>query len=589
MAIGTGKINESSVFLVSGGGRGVTAQCVIRLAETYPCKLILLGRSAIHEPLPAYSEGCFDDAELKKRIMQDLIAQGEKPTPVKLQKIAGSINARRDILQTLTTLRNLGREVAYVNADVTNLEALRSQLMPAIAQLGAVTGIIHGAGNLADKLIENKTEQDFELVYTTKVQGLENLFQCVPPGQLSHLVLFSSVAGFYGSGGQSDYAIANEILNKSALLVKQHHPQCHVAAINWGPWDSGMVTPILKQAFMERDIDIIPLDVGASRLVEELSDRHQNTAIVVIGSPLVPEPGTLDSTLQTHRIRRRLTLAANPFLQDYTIAGLPTLPVTCALSWMINTCEQLYPGYKCSVLEQFKVLKPLVLDGTQSGEFVEEFVEEFVVEAQEVAKPTAQSVVFEVRISNAHGNLYYSSQVSLQPRLQQPPIAPVHPQVPAAIAEPDQLSGATLYADRTLPQGAAFQGLQHILCHSSHLTAHAVLPPLTAPIQGQFFGGRFNPFTADLMMQSLQLWAKQPQPMPIEIQQLACFEPLPCGQPFAIEVRRAEADTLTVTAYDADQVYWQMSGVRLAATISAPTSAAPETAPPPAPLLSYPI
>jgi hypothetical protein len=78
MATGTSKINESSVFLVSGGGRGVTAQCVIRLAETYPCKLILLGRSAITEPLPAYAEGCFDDGELKKRIMQDLIAQGEK-------------------------------------------------------------------------------------------------------------------------------------------------------------------------------------------------------------------------------------------------------------------------------------------------------------------------------------------------------------------------------------------------------------------------------------------------------------------------------------------------------------------------------
>jgi NAD(P)-dependent dehydrogenase (short-subunit alcohol dehydrogenase family) len=548
MAIGTSKINESSVFLVSGGGRGVTAQCVIKLAETYPCKLILLGRSDISEPLPAYAEDCFEDAELKKRIMQALIAQGEKPTPVKLQKIAGSITSRRDILKTLQTLKDLGREVAYVNADVTNLAALRSQLTPAIDRLGAVTGIIHGAGNLADKLIENKTEQDFELVYTTKVQGLENLFQCVPPGQLSHLVLFSSVAGFYGSGGQSDYAIANEILNKSALLVKQHHPNCHVAAINWGPWDSGMVTPILKQAFMERNIDIIPLDVGAIRLVEELSDRHQDTSIVVIGSPLLPEPKDLNSTLQTHRIRRRLTLAANPFLQDYAIDGVPTLPVTCALSWMINTCEQIYPGYKCSVLEQFKVLKTLVFDSAQ----------EFIVEAQEVAKPDAQSVIFEVRISSAQ-SLYYSGRVSLQ---QQSPTAPTP--APASIAESSQLSGAALYADRTLHQGAAFQGLRYLLCDRHHLTAHASLPAIPAPVQGQFFSRRFNPFTADLMVQSLQAWTKQP---PIEIQQLTCFAPLPFDRPFAIDLERIDVDTVTVTAYDADQVYWQMSGVGLAPSV----------------------
>jgi NAD(P)-dependent dehydrogenase (short-subunit alcohol dehydrogenase family) len=542
MAIGTSKINESSVFLVSGGGRGVTAQCVIKLAETYPCKLILLGRSDISEPLPAYADGCFDDGELKKRIMQALIAQGEKPTPVKLQKIAGGITARRDILQTLQTLKDLGRQVAYVNADVTNLATLRSQLTPAIDRLGAVTGIIHGAGNLADKLIENKTEQDFELVYTTKVQGLENLFQCVPPGQLSHLVLFSSVAGFYGSGGQSDYAIANEILNKSALLVKQHHPHCHVAAINWGPWDSGMVTPILKQAFMERNIDIIPLDVGAIRLVEQLSDRHQDTAIVVIGSPLLPEPKDLDTTLRSHRIRRCLTLAANPFLQD--CAGVPTLPVTCALSWMITTCEQLYPGYKCSILEQFKVLKPLVFDGAQ----------EWTVELQEVAK-SSTGVTFEVRVGSADG-VYYSSRVSLQP---QPPIAPAP--APVAIAEPAQLSGAALYADRTLPQGAAFKGLQHLLCNSRYLTAHALLPPLPAPIQGQFFSRRFNPFTADLIVQSLEVWTQR---QPTEIQQLTCFAPLPFGQPFAIDLERSDADTVVATAYDADQVYWQMSGVRLA-------------------------
>jgi hypothetical protein len=37
-------------------------------------------------------------------------------------------------------------------------------------------------------------------------------------------VLFSSIVGFFGNVGQSDYAIANEILNKSAHLIKRKYP-----------------------------------------------------------------------------------------------------------------------------------------------------------------------------------------------------------------------------------------------------------------------------------------------------------------------------------------------------------------------------
>ena len=97
--------------------------------------------------------------------------------------------------------------------DVTDVAALKAKIPQAAARIGAVTGIIHGAGNLADKLIEKKTSEDFEKVYTAKVQGLENLLNSIPVSQLQHLVLFSSVTGFYGNIGQSDYAIANEILN----------------------------------------------------------------------------------------------------------------------------------------------------------------------------------------------------------------------------------------------------------------------------------------------------------------------------------------------------------------------------------------
>jgi NAD(P)-dependent dehydrogenase (short-subunit alcohol dehydrogenase family) len=284
----TSQIDSSTVFVVSGGARGITAQCAIRLAREYRCRWILLGRSPLIDPEPDWAIGFEREADLKKQIMRSLAEQGEKPTPLAVQKSYKKISASREIRHTLKTLEEVGSQAEYLKVDITDITTLQPQLVAATERLGPVTGIIHGAGNLADKLIEKKTLEDFETVYAAKVTGLENLLTCIPPKQLDYLVLFSSVAGFYGNAGQTDYAIANEILNKSAHLIKQKYPACHVVSINWGPWDSGMVTPELKKIFAQRQIEVIPIEVGAQLLVEELQDRHRETVQVVMESPLMP-------------------------------------------------------------------------------------------------------------------------------------------------------------------------------------------------------------------------------------------------------------------------------------------------------------
>jgi hypothetical protein len=132
---------------------------------------------------------------------------------------------------------------------------------------GDITGLIHGAGVLADQFIEQKTLTDFERVYSTKVTGLLSMLGCCQNDKIQHLVLFSSLAGFYGNSGQSDYAIANEILNKTAFRFKALNPETQVLSFNWGPWNGGMVTPLLKKMFTDRGVYIIAIDAGAQLLV----------------------------------------------------------------------------------------------------------------------------------------------------------------------------------------------------------------------------------------------------------------------------------------------------------------------------------
>ncbi|MBX9253647.1 SDR family NAD(P)-dependent oxidoreductase [Desmonostoc muscorum CCALA 125] len=524
----TAQLSPSSVFVVSGGAKGITAECTIKLAQQQPGKFILLGRSELLETEPDFAQNC-EESALKKRIMENLLAQGEKPTPMNVQKIYNKITSSREIKNTIAAIQKTGAKAEYISVDVTNKQALQEKL----ANIGSITGIIHGAGNLADKLIENKTEEDFEKVYAAKVQGLENLLNCVNPNELQHLVLFSSVTGFYGNIGQSDYAIANEILNKSAHIFKQQYPSCHVVAINWGAWDSGMVTAELKKVFQERQIEIIPIAVGAQMLVKEMGHANHETAQVVIGSPLIPLDTELDSELRTYRIRRQMTLEANPFLHDHTIAGSPVLPATCAMTWIINACEQLYPGYRLFNYQDFKVLKGIT--------FNESLAKEHILEIEEISKVNHEKIELKAKIwsKNPEGKIHYhfSAQLNLQRQI---PIAPTYESLNL---EPDNIitaTGKAFYQNggTTLFHGPAFQEIKRVLnITPEKITTECLWPELSPEQQGQFPVQWVNPYTTDLSMHALWVWTQhfhQEGCLPGKVEKFEQFAAIPHNETFYV-------------------------------------------------------
>ncbi|WP_414548493.1 SDR family NAD(P)-dependent oxidoreductase [Anabaena sp. CCY 0017] len=554
------QIRPSSVFVVSGGAKGITAQCAIKIAQHQPCKFILLGRSELLEIEPAFAQDCIEEPALKKRIMENLLSQGEKPTPMSVLKIYNKIVSSREIKKTLASIQETGAQAEYISVDVTNVADLQQKL----AAVGAITGIIHGAGNLADKLIEKKTEQDFEKVYTAKVQGLENLLTCVNLEQLQHLVLFSSVTGFYGNLGQSDYAIANEILNKSAHLIKQNHPQCHVVAINWGAWDSGMVSPELKKALAERGFDIIPVDAGTQMLVNELHPSHNDTAQVVIGSPLLPPAIELDSQLRTHRIRRQMKLEANPFLYDHAIAGSPVLPATCAMTWIINCCEEMYPGYRLFNYTDFKVLKGIT--------FNHNLAKEHILDIEEVEKINAEKIVVKAKIwsKNPAGKTHYHFSAQLNLHRIIPPV----PTYEAINLNPDHIittTGKDFYQNggATLFHGPSFQEVQRVLnITPEKITTECLWTELSPQKQGQFPVRWVNPYTTDLSMHALWIWTQhfhQEGCLPGKVEKFEQFAPTPHNELFYVSCEiKAKTPSSAIADFiihdNQGKIYSQMLG-----------------------------
>jgi hypothetical protein len=93
-------------------------------------------------------------------------------------------------------------------------------------------------------------------------------------------VLFSSIAGTFGSRGQTDYAAANEALDK--LAHRLHHTVSgRVLSIGWGPWrDVGMVEPDLAREYERRGIALISPEAGVERFFQELASGTEPQVIL---------------------------------------------------------------------------------------------------------------------------------------------------------------------------------------------------------------------------------------------------------------------------------------------------------------------
>jgi len=499
---GPNVLHSSSVVLVSGGGRGITAQCVIRLARRSHCKFILLGRTEIQETLPAWAQAGKSEAELKRSILEHLKAAGETPTPQKIQKLYTGFLSQIEVEETLQAVRSAGGQAEYVSVDVTDGPALREKLAEPVARMGKITGIIHGAGSLADKRIEKKSIQDFETVFSPKVDGLEKLLEVAPATQLEFLVLFSSVVGVYGNVGQADYAIANEVLNKTALLLQRHNPNCRVISMNWGPWEAGMVTPELKKAFEERGVDVIPIESGANILLQELMPSDESSVQVVVGNmPDIP-PEAYQPLLRKYEIRRKIRLESNPFLLDHQIGEHPVLPATCAATWVVNACEQLYPGYQFFSLSNYNVLKGIVFDHT--------LADEYTLELTETSKTPTGEIDFAAVIwsKNERGRTIYHYKANVRLVIKSPE-APVEP-LPAEAANADEINGQRLYEEGVLFHGPAFQGVEKVFFMSENkLVMQLCLPKTDARFQGQFpVQNKNNPYIYDAIVQILLIWTQ---------------------------------------------------------------------------------
>ena len=273
---------QSSVWLVTGGARGVTADCAVELARRTQGTFLLLGRSE----LAAWPDWLPREADLKtlRGLLARNSARPDVPNkPAEIDRMARRLLAGIEISETLAEMENAGAGARYLRVDISDVANVRNLLAEIQQTEGQITGLVHGAGVLSDGLVEALHEDDFEKVFAPKVNGFETLLSCLDTSALSHIGLFSSASAVFGNSGQANYAAANAWLNNVAEHLSAALPQTRVKSFCWGPWQGGMVDESLARMFTERGIGLITRSAGARIFADMLLASPKDQVRFVIG------------------------------------------------------------------------------------------------------------------------------------------------------------------------------------------------------------------------------------------------------------------------------------------------------------------
>jgi len=358
-------ISRDSVIVATGGARGVTAEALRALAQAHQPKLVLLGRTPLAEE-PAHLRGVADETSLKRLVVQYTIeTTGKPPLPAKVNAEVAGVLAAREIQATLSGIRAAGSEVRYLAIDARDGAKLTSALDHVRKDWGPITGIVHGAGVLADKRIAEKTDEQFDRVFDTKVAGLRALLAATANDPLSVLCVFSSISAHVGNPGQCDYAMANEVLNHVAHAQRANRPELLVRSIAWGPWEGGMVSPSLAEHFHRQGVPLIPVHTGARAFVAELTGAPDDAHVVIAAGE---NAGPIDgSTVDLSKGEIQLNARSHPYLADHDIEGTPVVPVALVLEWFTAAARAWLPDTGQAVIRDVSVLRKIGLERYTNG------------------------------------------------------------------------------------------------------------------------------------------------------------------------------------------------------------------------------
>ena len=328
-------LTSADVLLVTGGGKGITAECALSLGLETGAAVGLLGRSD-----PA------EDAELAAN----------------LERMASA-----------------GVRFHYARADVTSADEVKAAVEQVRGALGAVTAVLHGAGRNVPTSLVNLDEAAFRRTLAPKIAGLEAVLSAVDPASLRLLVTFGSIIGRAGLRGQADYAVANDWMTDLTHRVAEEFPGCKCLALEWSVWSgAGMGERLgVLESLVREGIEPIPAEDGVALLSRMIADPAAPTSAVVMGRAEGLPTITLERSevpllrfldrVQVHYPGVELVADcdlsgdSDLYLPDHYLDGDLLFPAVFGMEAMAQAAKALTGRSEAPVLENVEFLRPIVV------------------------------------------------------------------------------------------------------------------------------------------------------------------------------------------------------------------------------------
>ena len=315
----TPRIDPTDVFLVPGGGKGITFESARRIAEYSGAKVGLFGRSS---------------------------------------------PSRDNVLaRNLEALTKAGIRFHYVAADVTDKEAVARAVAEIDSTLGTITGVLYGAGANTPALLPDQTVEKWAHTRSMKVEGLEKTLAALSERPLKALITYGSIIAESGLEGECDYALANEELARFTTAYGASHPETLALCLEWSVWSGvGMgeslgtieslkasgVSPIGIEQGLDMLERVLESDVALPSRLTVCSRYGALPTFSVAKAPARDAFRFNEKTISQFPgvelvSEAVLSLASDPYLDDHVYHGQRVLPAVMAFEAMAQHATALLP------------------------------------------------------------------------------------------------------------------------------------------------------------------------------------------------------------------------------------------------------
>ena len=336
------------VILVTGGGKGITAECAMAWARQCGATLALLGR----------------------------------------QRQSGEVDAPPDELsETLRRMKDAGVRYRYYPCDVTRLDEVQTTVARVREELGPITALVHGAGVMKPRKAGHLNVASALEEISPKLLGALNLLATLEVHPPRLIVGFTSLSGVMGVPGTTVYGYSNEALDLSLRQFQDEHPGTATVSVAWGPW--GEVGRAVKFGTshnltqMGYHLGNIPTSDAVSHFLTLVGREVPEHQVVVVGRVVgfdtweqlcepLPVPTDLRFVDRVVRVqagveaivRTKLTLERDLYLGDHIFHGMYVVPSVYSMeaAAQVATFVSGTPERQVVRMEDLDLPRPLVVD-----------------------------------------------------------------------------------------------------------------------------------------------------------------------------------------------------------------------------------